>query len=57
MAKRVQNYHGWVIAWEKETQTHQVFTAEEWSMGEGLRYPEFDDCGSVQECKDQIDNY
>jgi hypothetical protein len=30
-----------------------VFTKEEYSYGEGLRYPEFD-AGSVKECEDFI---
>lgn len=55
--KKVQVYKGFVIAVNKAGDQYQVFTQEEWSMGEGYRYAEYDDCGSVQECKDNIDSH
>lgn len=55
--KKLQTYRGWVIAWDAEGVYLQAFTGEEWAYGEGLRTPEFEDCGSVQECQDNIDSY
>lgn len=34
----------------------EVYTAEEWSYGEGFRYPEWE-AGNMQEAKDFIDSY
>lgn len=55
--KKVQTYRGWVIAWDEEGQGYLVFTGDEWKMGKGYRNAEFEDCGSIQECKDNIDSY
>lgn len=51
--KKVKMYKGYVIA--QNSEHFQVFTKDEWSMGEGCRYPEFDDCGSIEECISNIE--
>jgi hypothetical protein len=59
--KKVKVYKGFVIAESNEREReegvpdYQVFTKEEWEYGEGLRYPEYDDCGTVKECMECID--
>ncbi len=52
--QKVATHKGMVIAFIAAENKYQVFTKDEWSMGEGFRYPEFDDCGSLQEAKDNI---
>lgn len=58
--KKVKVYKGYVIAESNEKERkngvsdYQVYTKEEWEYGEGLRYPEFDDCCSIQECMNNI---
>lgn len=52
--KKVKMYKGYVIAVNKEGTQYQVFTKEEWSYGEGFRYPEFDDCASIKEAIENI---
>jgi hypothetical protein len=58
--KKVKTYKGYIIAelnkkeqLEKNTR-YQVFSKDEWQYGENYRYAEFDDCGSIQECIDNI---
>jgi hypothetical protein len=51
--KKVKAHKGYIIAVSKDG-IYQVFTKDEWSMGEGYRYPEYDDCGSLQEAIDNI---
>lgn len=51
--KKVKTHKGFVIAVRKDG-IYQVFTKDEWAYGEGLRYPEYDDCGSLQEAIDNI---
>lgn len=60
--KKIKTHKGWIIAEnvkpEDEYESkYQVFKKDEWEMGEGCRYAEFDDCGSIQECIDNIDSY
>jgi hypothetical protein len=57
--KKVATYKGHTIVLDpnnkvNEHQYYLVFTNDEWSMGKGLRYPEFEGMGSIQECKDNI---
>lgn len=53
--KKVKMFKGYVIAVNKDNTQWQVFAKEEWDMGEGCRYAEFDDCGSLQEAMDVIE--
>jgi hypothetical protein len=53
--KKVKQYKGFVIALDKEGFYH-IFTKEEWSYGNGLRYPEHE-AGSISEAIDFIDSY
>ena len=52
--EKVKTYKNHIIAVNPEGSQWQVFTKEEWSMGEGCRYPEFDDCGSLKEAIETI---
>jgi hypothetical protein len=52
--KKVRTYKDFVIAINGVE--YFVFTKEEYSFGEGYRSPEFE-CGSVQECMDNINSY
>jgi hypothetical protein len=52
--KKIRIYKGWVIAANKEG--WHVFSKDEYSMGEGFRYPEFE-CSSEEECISNIDSY
>lgn len=52
--KKIKQYKGFVIAQDKEF--YHVFTKDEWSYGEGFRYPEIE-AGSVKEAEDFIDSY
>ncbi|MHB9148334.1 MAG: hypothetical protein ACYC2U_08240 [Candidatus Amoebophilus sp.] len=52
--KKVKVYKGWVIATNGEE--YHVFSVDEWGYGEGFRTAEFE-CGSVMECKANIDSY
>lgn len=54
MAK-VRAYKGFKIE-EANENTFNVYTADEWSMGKGFRYPEWE-AGSLQEARDFIDSY
>lgn len=54
--KKVKEHKGFVIAINTDGSEYQVFTKDEWSYGEGMRYPEYDGCGSVQECLDNINS-
>lgn len=53
--KKVKDMNGYVIAElnSKERQelntNYQVFTKDEWKYGEGCRYPEYDDCETLQQ--------
>lgn len=53
--KKIKQYKGFVIAQDKEGILH-IFTKEEWSYGNGCRYPEHE-AGTVQEAIDFIDSY
>lgn len=53
--KKVKQYKGFVIALGRDDMYH-VFTKEEYSYGEGCRYPEHE-AGSIEEAKDFIDSY
>lgn len=62
MKSKVSTYKGFKI---KETKkqigdnletVYEVFTADEWSMGEGYRYSEWE-AGSSKEAREFIDNY
>jgi hypothetical protein len=60
--KKKQVYKSWIIAENVKPEDEyepkfQVFKKDEWEMGEGYRCAEFDDCGSIQECIDNIDSY
>jgi hypothetical protein len=54
--KKVMSVRGYVVAQSNKKELRegrpafQVFTKEEWSCGEGCRYPEYDDCCSLDEC-------
>lgn len=52
--QKVAMFKGWVIAHIVTENKFQVFSREEWSYGEGCRYPEFDDCGSIEEAKNNV---
>lgn len=57
MAKKKSNvitYKGWKI--QEVENGFNVFTKDEWSYGEGYRYPEWE-AGNMQEAKDFIDSY
>ena len=54
--KKIKQYKNYVIAYDKDSNNYCLFTKEEWSYGEGMRYPEWDSCGSVAECEEFIDN-
>ena len=53
--KRIMTYKGFVIA-KNEAGEYQMFTLEEWSLGEGYRTAEFD-CCSVEECMENAVSY
>lgn len=52
--KKVKEYKGFIIAVRTDGSEYFVFTKEEWAYGSGLRSAEFDGCGSIQECMDNI---
>ena len=52
--KKVKTYKKMIIATDGEE--FFVFTQDEWSYGEGCRYPEME-CGSVTEAELFIDCY
>lgn len=56
--KKISIQNGMVIAEvTKSTEvSYSVYTKEEWEMGKGLRYPEFEDC-SISEAISQAKNY
>ncbi len=47
--KKVKQVKGCVIGYEKETKTYEVYTSEEWSYGNGMRYPEYDGIDTLDE--------
>jgi hypothetical protein len=53
--KRVKAYKGFIIALDQEN-THQIFTKNEWSYGDGCRYPEHETI-TMQEAVEFIDCY
>lgn len=55
--KKISTYKGFVIAQSKEDGCFAAFTQEEWSMGEGFRYPEMEGFGTIEFAKDFIKNY
>lgn len=55
MEKKVCTFKGFVIAKDSDGY-FLVYTKDEWSYGWGLRYPEFE-CGSIEECKENIKSY
>jgi hypothetical protein len=55
--KKLKQRKGFVIAESKNTDyKFHVYTKEEWSYGEGCRYPEWE-ADSLNECIEFIDNY
>lgn len=54
MKKHCQ-YKGFVFAVDHGGYFH-IFTKDEWSYGEGCRYPEHE-AGDIQEAKDFVDSY
>jgi len=52
-AKKISVYKGYIIAQRGEE--FEVYTKDEWTMGEGFRYPEFEVCGTIEEAKQNID--
>lgn len=55
--KKIKTYKGFVIAQSTvDPNEYAVFTKDEWSQGEGFRYPEIE-AGSVKEAMDFIDSY
>lgn len=54
--KKVKQYKGFVIAFNKEDLMFYVYQLDEWKMGKGFRYQEIE-CGSIQESIDFIDSY
>jgi hypothetical protein len=62
MKSRVHKYKGFVIKEVKEkidgqeTVKFEIYSNEEWEMGQGYRSPEWD-TGSLQEAKEFIDDY
>ena len=55
--KKIKTVKGMVIAQDKDTQEYAVFTKDEWSYGEGCRYPEFDGIEKIEEAEEQAKNY
>lgn len=55
--KKIKQLNGMVIAQDTKTQEYSIFTKEEYSYGEGLRYPEFDGIDSLEEAETQARNY
>jgi len=53
--KKVKQYKNFVIALDNKGFYH-IFTKEEWSYGNGYRYPEHE-AGSLEEAIDFIDSY
>ncbi len=59
---KMMNYKGHVIAKlnkkeQKEKNTnYMVFTMDEWAYGEGFRYPEYDDCETIDTAINLIDS-
>lgn len=53
--KKVKQYKGFVIALDSESR-YQLYTKDEWSYGNGMRYAEHDAC-SIDEAKQWIDCY
>lgn len=53
--KKVKSYKGFIVAVDKEG-TFNIFTKDEWVLGNGCRYPEFE-TGSINEAIDFINSY
>jgi hypothetical protein len=53
--RRTKQYKGFIIAAD-ENGDYSVFTMEEWSLGHGCRYPEWESCGTVYEAMEWIDS-
>lgn len=53
--KKKQTYKGFVIQEDGEGR-YNLYTKEEWSQGNGYRYPEHDTC-TIEEAKEFIDDY
>lgn len=54
--KKIKQLNGMVIAQDKAGD-YAVFTKDEWSQGEGYRYPEFDGITNLAEAEEQARNY
>jgi hypothetical protein len=54
--KKIKAYKGFIIALDKQG-NHIIFTKDEWVMGEGFRYAEFEAGENIQEAIDFIDSY
>jgi hypothetical protein len=55
--KKIRTYKGFVIAYDKETASYQVFTKDEWAYGKGYRTAEWEGCTSLAEAMQWIDSY
>jgi hypothetical protein len=53
--KKVKTYKGFIIAFDLKN-TYHIFTKDEWSYGDGFRYPEHE-AGNIQEALDFINSY
>jgi hypothetical protein len=53
--KKVKNYKGFIIALDKEG-NYNIFTKDEWILGNGCRYSEFE-TESINEAIDFINSY
>ena len=54
--KKVKTIKQMVIAQDKNG-SYAVFTKEEWSQGQGYRYPEFDGIDNLAEAESQAKHY
>lgn len=56
--KKQAKHKGYIIAVESDklgtVLGYHIYTLEEWNMGNGLRYPEWEGCGTLQEAIDWI---
>lgn len=48
-------YRGYVIAKDRDDDSYKVYTKDEYSFGNGYRYPEYDDIETVEIAKELID--
>jgi len=54
--KKIKKVNGLIIAQDKDG-TYSVFLEDEWTMGQGFRYAEFDGISNLDEAVEQAKFY